>query len=47
MDVLQKWEEPFRELLDEIFYPGYTDYLLNNKPDDYAKEYFYFMALYD
>ncbi len=47
MDVLQKWEQPFRELMDEIYYPGYAQQLIIDDPEDYQREYFYFIQLYD
>jgi|FLOH01.1.fsa_nt_gi hypothetical protein len=46
IEVLQKWEEPFRDLLNQIWWPGYATDLMQNNPDEYAREYFYFMALY-
>jgi len=46
-EVLQKWELPFRDLLDEIWWPGYADELLRDNPDEYAREYWYFIRIYD
>ena len=45
---LQKWEEAYRKLLDEIYnYPGYWKKLLEEDPNQYQKEYEAFIALYD
>ena len=46
-DLLQKWEAPFRDLLDEIYYPGYAEQIIQNDPAYYTSEYLAFMALYD
>ncbi len=46
-DTHQKWEQPFRDLLDEIWWPGYADDLLQNNPQEYSREYWYFIQLYD
>lgn len=43
----QKWEIPFQELLDEIYWPGYTIDLLENNPSAYEREYWYFIRIYD
>ncbi len=43
----QKWEQPFRQLMDEIYYPGYASTLAEENPEAYNREYFYFMELYD
>ena len=42
-----KWQEPFNDLLDEIYFNGYAADLILNDPQEYSREYFYFMALYD
>lgn len=47
VDTTQKWDEPFRELLDDIFYPGYADNLAEENPVAYNTEYYYFLAVYD
>ena len=47
MEVLQKWEQPFRDLMDEIYWPGYTQQLISDDPEAYNREYFYFMQLYN
>jgi len=44
---LRKWEEPFQDLLDEIYYPGYSTQLMEEDPENYQREYFYFITLYD
>ena len=44
---LQKWEGAFRKLLDEIFYPGYWRKLLEEDPEAYQREYWYFVVLFD
>jgi hypothetical protein len=46
-EKLMKWEQSFRELLDEIYYEGYAAYLLEEDPDAYRREYDAFIALYD
>ena len=43
----QKWVEPFADLLDEIYFPGYAKSLAEENPEAYNREYWYFMALYD
>lgn len=43
----QKWEEPFKDLLDEIYWSGYAETLAEENPEAYSLEYYYFMALYD
>ena len=42
-----KWQEPFNDLLDEIYYPGFAKQLVEESPEEYSREYFYFMQLYD
>lgn len=44
---LQKWEEAFRDLLDEIFFPGYSQRLFEEKPEAYQREYYYFIRIFD
>lgn len=46
-EALQKWESPFRDLLDDIYWPGYSKQLIEDDPEKYQREYFYFMQLYD
>ena len=46
-EKLMKWEQSFRDLLDEIYYEGYAEFLLKEDPDAYRLEYDAFMALYD
>ncbi|MFK5857225.1 MAG: hypothetical protein QM503_13930 [Bacteroidota bacterium] len=41
------WQQPFNDLLDEIYYPGYADKLMDEDPESYSREYWYFMQLYD
>ena len=47
LELSQKWEIPFRDLLDQIYWPGYADQLIEENPDAYHTEYFYFISLYD
>lgn len=47
MKLSLKWEEAFRDLMDEIYFSGYSKQLLEENPVVYQKEYFYFIALYD
>lgn len=47
IEVLQKWEQPFRELMDQIYFSGYSDQLLSEDPDTYHREYWYFIKIYD
>ena len=42
----QKWEEPFRNLLDEIYFPGYAEDLAKEHPEEFSRQYFYFLAQY-
>lgn len=46
-ELLQKWELPFRDLLDEIYYPGYAEMIIVEDPAYYQSEYEAFMRLYD
>ncbi len=46
-ELLQKWELPFRDLLDEIYYPGYAEQIIQDDPEAYQSEYEAFMRLYD
>jgi hypothetical protein len=43
----RKWEDAFCDLMDEIYFKGYSAQLLQEKPDAYELEYFYFITLYD
>ncbi len=45
LELSQKWEVPFRELLDQIYWSGYSQQLFDEYPKAYQKEYFYFIAL--
>lgn len=47
VEPTQKWEQPFKDLLDEIFWSGYSEQLIKDDPRSYQREYFYFMQLYD
>lgn len=46
IEVLQKWELPFRELMDQIYYTGFSEQLLIENPEDYHREYWYFIQIY-
>ncbi len=45
-EICQKWEEPFQQLMDEIYWPGYSQHLLEINSNEYAREFFYFRVLY-
>ena len=47
LDVSQKWEVPFRELLDQIYWVGYSEQLAKENLQAYQTQYFYFISLYD
>ena len=47
MNVLQKWEGAFRDLQDQIWWPGFSEQLIEDDPARYQKEYEYFMLAYD
>lgn len=47
LELSMKWEVPFRELLDQIYWSGYAEQLIEENPDAYQSEYFYFISLYD
>ena len=47
LEVSMKWERSFRDLMDEIYFPGYSEQLLNERPEDYKSEYYAFIRLYD
>ena len=42
-----RWEQAFRDLLDEIYWSGYAERLFENEPEQYAREYWHFIVLYD
>ncbi len=42
----QKWLQPFHQLMNEIYYPGYIETLEKEDPEAYSREYWYFVALY-
>lgn len=42
-----RWEESFRDLLNEIYWTGYAERLFENDPQQYQREYWYFIAIYD
>ncbi len=42
----EKWLEPFRQLMDQIYYPGYIENLEKDDPKAYNREYWYFIAQY-
>jgi len=42
-----KWELPFRQLLNEIYWDNYAEDLMENDPEAYAREYWYFIRIYD
>lgn len=46
-ETTQKWEDPFKTLLDEIYYPGYAETLAEENPEAYKLEYNNFINLYD
>ena len=46
-DQQQKWEKPFQELLDEIYWTGYTDQMLEDRPQHYQDEFKSFISMYD
>jgi len=47
LDLSQKWEAAFRELLDQIYWVGYSEQLAKENLEAYQTEYFYFISLYD
>ena len=47
LQLSMKWEASYRDLLDEIYYPGYSMQLVKEDPILYQKEYEPFIALYD
>ena len=47
LESLMKWEEAFQELLDQIYWKGYSQQLVRENPEAYKREYFYFRAIYD
>lgn len=46
-ELLQKWELPFRDLLDEIWWPGYAEQIIQENPAQYQSEYEAFIRLDD
>jgi hypothetical protein len=46
-ELLQRWEQPFRQLLEEIYYPGFVDQIIQENPEYYQSEYDAFIRLYD
>ena len=47
LELSMKWEQAFRDILDDVWWPGYSQQLFEENPEGYQKEYFYFIALYD
>ena len=47
LELSMKWDIPFRELLDQIYWSGYAEWLLKENLEGYQTEYYYFIALYD
>lgn len=47
LEASMKWEEAFKSLLDEIYYPGYSQSLIEENPSQYQLEYNSFINLYD
>lgn len=47
LELSMKWEQAFRDLLDEIHFKGYSQQIIVEKPEEYQREYFYFISLYD
>lgn len=46
LQTAQKWLQPFRDLLDEIYFPDYAEYLAEENPEEFNRQYFYFLAQY-
>ena len=46
LQTVQKWLEPFCSLLDEIYWPGYAETLAKENPEEFNRQYFYFLAQY-
>ena len=47
LELSLKWEAPFRDLLNQIYWAGYAEQLLEKDPEGYNREYFYFIRTYD
>ena len=46
VDTTQKWDEPFADLLNEIYYLGYAKNLAKESPEEYSREFWYFVEIY-
>jgi hypothetical protein len=46
-EVADRWQEPFDDLLDEIYWKGYSHHLVEESPETYQREFFHFIAQYD
>ena len=47
LQLSMKWRDAFEDLLDEIYFQGYSQQLFEEDNKAYQKEYFYFISLYD
>lgn len=47
LELSMKWKGAFENLLDEIYFTGYSQQLLEESPEEYNREYWYFLATYD
>ncbi|MFK5895015.1 MAG: hypothetical protein QM504_17495 [Pseudomonadota bacterium] len=41
-----KWQEPFNDLLDTIYFSGFAQQLMDESPKEYNREYWYFLQIY-
>ena len=46
MQTNQKWIEPFMDLLNDIWWPKYAENLAKEDPEEFNRQYFYFLAQY-
>ena len=42
-----RWESAYRDLMDDIYFPGYAKQLIEEDPSHYQREYEAFIELYD
>ena len=45
-EVADRWQEPFDELLDEIYWKNYSVELMEESPEVYQSEFCNFISLY-
>ena len=47
LQLSMRWESAYRDLMDDIYFPGYAKQLIEEDPSHYQREYEAFIELYD